>query len=116
MSDTLQEWLATGAMASGMLGCGKRLPDSTCQSYSFNEMCPREHLDQVLHQLAETMTLLASHGLAPRRLTWTFERGQIFLITRPDGTLLALATQPNAVAAENVDQLAEEFFSLNSGN
>jgi len=116
MNDTRQEWLATGAIASGMLGCGMRLPDSTCQSYSFNEMWPREHLDQVLQQLAETMTLLASHGLAPRRLIWTFEQGQIFLIPRPDGTLLALATQPNTAAAENVDQLAEEFFSLNSSN
>jgi hypothetical protein len=93
MNDILQEWFVTGATAPGMLGCGIRLPDSTCQSYSFNDMCPREHLDQVLHQLAETMTLLASHGLAPHRLTWTFEQGQIFLITRPDGTLLALATR-----------------------
>jgi hypothetical protein len=116
MNDTPQEWLATGAIASGMLGCGMRLPDSTCLSYSFNELCPREHLDQVLQQLAETMTLLARHGLTSSRLIWTFEQGQIFLITRPDGALLALATQPNTVAAENVDQLAEEFFSLNPDN
>ena len=99
-----------------MLGCGLRLPDSTCLSYSFDELCPREHLDQILHQLAGTMTLLAGQGLAPHRLTWTFEQGQIFLIARPDGALLALATEPNTEAAENVDQLAEEFFSLNSGN
>ena len=31
-------------------------------------------------------------------------------------SLLALAAQPNTVAAENVDQLAGEFFSLASGN
>ncbi len=116
MNDTLQEWLATGAIASGMLGCGMRLPDTTCLSYSFNELCPRECLDQVLHQLAETTAFLAGHGLAPRRLTWTFEQGQIFLFPRPDGALLVLATQPNTEAAENVDALAEEFFSLNAGN
>ena len=68
--------LATGAIAAGMLGCGIRLPDSTCLSYSFNESYPREHLDQVLHQLAETVTLLAGHGLAPRRLIWTFDQGR----------------------------------------
>ena|SRR6202142_986281 len=116
MNDTLQEWLATGAIASGMLGCGMRLPDATCLSYSFNEICPRERLDQVLQQLEKTMTLLAGQGLVPRRLTWTFEQGQIFLFPRPDGALLVLATQPNTEAAENVDELAEEFFSLNADN
>jgi hypothetical protein len=114
MNDTLQEWLATGAIASGLLGCGMRLPDATCLSYSFNEICSRERLDQVLHQLAEATTFLAGHGLAPRRLTWTFERGQIFLFPRPDGALLVLATQPNTEAAENADDLAEEFFALNA--
>ena len=116
MNDTQQESLVAGAIAPGMLGCGMRLPDATCRSYSFNEKCPCEQLDQVLHQLAETMTWLASHGLTPHRLTWTFEHGQIFLIKRPDGALLALAAQPNTVTAENMDQLAEEFFSLASGN
>ncbi|HUA69344.1 MAG TPA: hypothetical protein VMA13_12415 [Candidatus Saccharimonadales bacterium] len=112
MNDTLQEWLATGAIATGMMGCGMRLPDSTCLSYSFNEMCPREHLDQILHQFAGAMTLLTGHGLAPNRLVWTFDQGQIFMITRPDGALLILVIQPNTDAAENVDQLAEEFLSL----
>lgn len=114
MNDTLQEQLVTGAIASGMLGCGLRLPDSTCLSYSFNERYPREQLKRILDQLAETMTLLAGHGLVPRRLVWTFEQGQIFVIPRSDGALLALATQPDTEAAENVDQLAEEFFLLGS--
>jgi len=116
MNHTPQEQLVTGAIASGMLGCGMRLPDSTCLSYSFNELYPREYLERILHQLAGIMNLLAGHGLAPHRLVWTFEQGQIFLITRSDGALLALATQPHTEAAENVDQLAEEFFSLASGS
>ena len=116
MNGTLQERLVTGAIASGMLGCGMRLPDSTCLSYSFNELYSREHLERILDQLAGTMTLLASHGLVPRRLIWTFEQGQIFVIPRSDGALLALAAQPDTEAAENVDQLAQEFFSLDSGN
>jgi hypothetical protein len=116
MNSIPQEQLVTGAIASGMLGCGMRLPDATCLSYSFNELYPREHLERILHQLAETMTLLAGHGLTPHRLVWTFEQGQIFAIVRSDGALLALAIQPNTEAAENVDQLAEEFFSLAPGN
>jgi hypothetical protein len=116
MNGTLQERLATGTIAPGMLGFGMRLPDSTCLSYSFNEACPREHLDQILHQLAGMMTLLAGHGLAPKRLIWTFERGQIFMIMRPDGALLAFAAEPNTDAAANADQFAEAFFALKSNH
>ena len=36
----------------------------------------------------------------------------MFLFPRLDGALLVLATQPNTEAAENVDELVEEFFSL----
>jgi hypothetical protein len=106
---------APGTTVPGLLGCGLRLPDATCLSYSFDKICPRKHLDRILHQLAETMTTLVGHGLDPDRLTWTFEQGQIFLISRSDGALLALATRPNTEAAENVDQLAEDFFSLAPG-
>ena len=116
MSRSTQASFAPGTAVPGLLGYGLRLPDATCVSYSFDEMCPRKRLEDMLHQLAETMTLLAGHGLAPRRLTWTFEQGQIFLVPRRDGALLVLATQPNTEAAENVDQLAEEFFSLTPAN
>lgn len=115
MSSSSPGPFAPGTTVPGLLGCGLRLPDATCLSYSFDEMCPRKRLDDILQQLAGTMTRLADHGLAPNRLTWTFEQGQIFLISRADGALLALATQPNSEAAENVDQLAEEFFSLTPG-
>jgi hypothetical protein len=110
MSQSRPASFAPGTSVPGLLGCGLRLPDATCVSYSFDEMCPRNRLEDILQQLAETMALLAGHGLAPCRLTWIFEQGQIFLIPRTDGALLALAAQPNTEAAANVDQLAREFF------
>jgi hypothetical protein len=116
MSRSPQASFASGTTVPGLLGCGLRLPDATCVSYSFDKTCPRKRVEDILEQLAETITLLAGHGLAPGRLTWTFEQGQIFLIPRTDGALLALATQLNTEAAENVEQLAEEFFSLTPGN
>lgn len=115
MSHAPQVPFAPGTAAPGLLGCALRLPDATCVSYSFDKMCPRKKLDEILQQLAGTMTSLAGHGLPPHRLTWTFELGQIVLISRTDGTLLAMATRPDTEAAENVDQLAEEFFSLTPG-
>ncbi|HEV2437572.1 MAG TPA: hypothetical protein VG077_16385 [Verrucomicrobiae bacterium] len=115
MSAASQDRFAAGMTVPGLLGCGLRLPDATCLSYSFDGLYPRAQWDPVLEQLAEMMTRLTGLGLAPHRLVWTFEQGQIFLIRRPDGALLALATQPNTEASENVDQLAEEFFSLSPG-
>lgn len=115
MSNSPQGPFAPGTTVPGLLGYGLRLPDAACLSYSFDDGCPRKQLDAILNQLAGTMTWLADHGLAPSRLTWTFEQGQIFLISRTDGTLMALATQPNSEAAENVEQLAEELFSLTPG-
>ena len=112
MNDTLQKWLAAGASAPGMLGCGALLPDHTCLSYSFNETCPREQLDGILHQLAETMAMFVSSSLVPRRLTWRFEQGTILLVARPDNLLLCLATQFNTEAAQNADRLAVDFLKL----
>jgi hypothetical protein len=116
MNDTLQEWLAAGAMTPGMLGCGALLPDRTCLSYSFNETYTREQLNNMLHQLAETMALFASNSLAPRRLTWMFEQGMVLMVARPDGLLLGLATQFNTEAVQNVDQLAKDFLTLDLSN
>ena len=112
MNNTLQKWLTSDAIVPGMLGCGALLPDRTCLSYSFKDTYPREQLDSMLHQLAETMALFASNGLVPRRLTWTFEQGTVLLVARPDGLLLGLATQLNTEAAKNVDQLAKDFLAL----
>ena len=116
MNDTLQEWLAAGAITPGLLGCSALLPDRTCLSYSFNETYTREQLNNMLHQLAETMALFASNGLASRRLTWMFEQGMVLLVARPDGLLLGLATQFNTEAAQNVEQLAKDFLTLDLSN
>jgi len=112
MSNTLQKWLTADAVVPGMLGCGALLPDRTWLSYSFKETCPREQLNNILHQLAETMALFASNGLVPRRLTWTFDQGAVLLVVRPDGLLLGLATQFNTEAAQNVDRLVANFLKL----
>jgi hypothetical protein len=116
MNNTLQKWLTADAVAPGMLGCGALLPDHTCLSYSFKETYPREQLDSMLHQLAETMALFASNGLVPRRLTWTFEQGTVLLVARPNGLLLCLATQSNTEAAQNADRLAADFLKLDLSN
>jgi hypothetical protein len=112
MKEKLNQWFASCALAPGILGCGVRLPDDTCVSQSFNENCPRERLDQALQSLGDSLPSFSAHSLAPRWLTWTFEKGQMRVALRPDGLLLGLAIQPNTPAAENLDLLTEEFLTL----
>jgi hypothetical protein len=89
MNEKFNQWLDGCALAPGLLGGGVRRPDGTCVSHSFHENCPRERLEESLHCLADFLPSLATHGLS-----------------------LGLAIQPNSPAAENLDLLTEEFFSL----
>ncbi|MEJ0090931.1 MAG: hypothetical protein WDM80_14460 [Limisphaerales bacterium] len=112
MNEKFKQWLDGCAVASGLLGAGVRQPDGTCFSHSYNEECPAESLDEVLRCLGDSLPSFATHGLLPRWLTWTFDKGQIRLAERADGLLLGLVIQPNSPAAENLDLLTEDFFNL----
>jgi hypothetical protein len=113
MNNSIEQWFASCGVVPGILGCGVRHPDGTCVSQRFHDSCSRERLDQALQSLGDSLSAFSTHGLAPRWLTWTFEQGQLRLVLRPDGRLLALAIQPNTPAAENLDLLTEEFLALN---
>ena len=112
MNDTLNQWLDRCALAPGMFGCGVRLPDGACVSHSFNELCPEDFFNEALRCLAELTPVFSGHGLFPRWFTWNFESGQMRVVVRPDGALLALALQPGSPAVENLDALTAEFFAL----
>jgi hypothetical protein len=116
MNEKIKQWLDGCGLAPGLLGGGVRLPDGTCVSQSFNENCPPERLEEALRCLSDSLPSIATHGMMPRWLTWTFEKGQIRLAERADGLLLGLAIQINSPAAENLDLLTEEFFNLDLTN
>jgi hypothetical protein len=112
MNAKIKQWLDGCALAPGLLGGGVRLRDGTCFSHSYNESYPRERLEEAMRCLGDSLPSFTTHGLMPRWLTWTFEKGQIRLAERADGLLLCLAIQSNSPAAENLDLLTEEFFKL----
>lgn len=112
MNSALDQWLASCARSPGTLGCGVLLADRSCTSRSFNEGIPTTHLDETLRCLGELPPVFSSHALFPRWLTWTFESGQLRVVTRPDGALLALIVQPNSPAAGNLPVLTAEFLAL----
>jgi hypothetical protein len=112
MNPSLNEWLTACAANSGMLGCGVRRPDCSCFSHTAEEIFPHQRMDEALNFLADSFASFQERGLAPRWLTWTFEKGRVRLVARPDGLLLGLAAQPGSVAAQNLDQIAEEFLAL----
>jgi hypothetical protein len=113
MNNSIEQWFASCAVLPGILGCGVRQPDGVCVSQRFHDSCSRERLDQALQSIGDSLSAYSTHGLAPRWLTWTFEQGQLRLVLRPDGRLLALVLQPNSPAAENLDLLTGEFLALN---
>ena len=113
MNDVFQPWLAARAATQGMLACGVRLPDGACLAHSFNELCPPTTLEKILSQLAVGPWSPSGDAATPRRITWTFEHGQVRLCWRPDGALLGLVTQSKAEAAQEFDALSAEFLALN---
>jgi hypothetical protein len=112
MNSELDQWLASCTRAPDALGCGVRLTDQTSVSRSFNDAFPQTHLVEALRCLNEFSPVISGHGFFPRWLTWTFEQGQMRVVVRPDGALLALAVSPGKAAAEMLDVLTEEFSAL----
>ena len=116
MNPTLKQWLDRCALAPGMFGCGVRLPDGSCVSRNFNDLCPQASFDEAMRHLDDSLPSLFAHELAPRWLTWTFEQGQLRVALRPDGLLLTLGVQPNSPAAKNLDLFTEDFLALDLAN
>lgn len=114
--DALTRWLAGSATAPGMIGVGVRLTDGACLTESFHDKWPREHLDKTLPLLASALATFSNYGFAPRWLTWTFAEGQIRIAAHSTGPLLALAVEPNTLAAHDLDQFTGEFLALDFGN
>jgi hypothetical protein len=112
MSDPLKQWLAGCALVPGMIGCGIRFPNRECRSYSFTESFSRESIDQMLNSLAGTLNQFSDRNPPPRLLTWTFSKGHVRLIVRPDGVLFGCATASDSPNADNLKQVSEEFLTL----
>jgi len=112
MNDALTQWLAGCNLAPGMIACGVRRPDGACLSLHLNDACPPEKMDAALEQLAQFIPLSDNSGLAPQWLTWTFADGQMRVVPRPDGFLLALVAEPNTPASQNLDLFSSEFLAL----
>ena len=112
MNDSLSQWLAGCALMPGVRGCGVRFPNCVCQSYSFNEDCSRELVDEMLNSLAETLTRFPHREPAPRWLTWTFSDGKLRLVIRPDGVLLGFASALDTPTEEQLNQISEEFLPM----
>src|SRR6267154_78745 len=113
MNPDLDQWIAKFALMPGALGCGVQVPGRAALSRSCNEGFPQTHLNEALRCLGELLPLFSGHGLFPRWFTWDFELGQIRVVPRPDGAMLALVILPNSPAAENLKTLTGEFFTLN---
>ncbi len=116
MNDSIIQWLASSASASGLLGCGVRASEDLCICHSGDQnACPPEKVQKILNQIADAQPWMFSDGPKPRWYTWTFEQGQVRIVNRPDGLLLGLVVRVDTDAAQHLDALSGEFLALPAG-
>jgi len=115
MNEALKQWLAARTATPGLLAVGVRASAVLCVCHSVSEKYPADKMEKILHQLAAAQSSLFHNRFAPRWTTWAFEHGQIRMVNRADGLLLGLVADMET-AAQNLDQLSEEFLALPTGS
>jgi hypothetical protein len=112
MSDTALQWLTDRASPPGTLACGLRRPDGNFSSRSVEESCPAETIENILGHYDILAAAVFTEPPVPGWSTWSFEKGQIRFVERPDGWRLALIVRTDSDAAHALDALSAEFLSL----
>jgi hypothetical protein len=112
MKDTAQQWLTNRASPPGMLACGLRTPDGKFIGHSIEDSCSTKTLESILGRFDSLRKEVYSDQLTPRWSTWSFERGQIRFVARPDGWVLAMVARDASDAQPWLDPLSTEFLSL----
>jgi hypothetical protein len=115
MNEILQKWLADRVNAPGTLGAGVYLTDGSSVCQSWDEQFPAVKIEKVLLQLAQSQPQLAEAGLTPRWSTWVFEQGKLRCVARPDGLIFGFAVRTETDAAQNLNQLSNDFLALELG-
>lgn len=111
MNATAQKWLAEQASSFGTLACGLRKPDGKFVCQGIEEFCSVPKMEELLSFFATLHREHVSAKMTPRWSTWSFERGYIRFVARPDGWILGLLVQPGSDAANKLDELCMEFLS-----
>ena len=115
MKDAVLQWFNGRVSPPGLLACGLRQPDGNFACRSVEASCPVPRMEKVLAQFASLRAALFSDALAPRWSTWEFEHGQVRYVERADGWLLGVVVGAGAEAMPGLDQLSQEFLSLQLG-
>jgi hypothetical protein len=112
VKNSAHQWLTSRATPPGMLACGLRGPDGKFFCRSIESSCSAETLENILERFDAMRAGVYSAQLTPRWSTWTFERGQIRFVVRPDGWLLGLVARDASDAQPWLDPLSTEFLTL----
>jgi hypothetical protein len=107
-----QEWLVRRAAAPGTLACGLRGPDRKSICHSLDETFTADRMEKILAQFEVLRPAVFPEPAAARWSTWSFERGQIRFVPRPDHWLLCLVVRPDSDATLRLDGVCREFLAL----
>jgi len=112
MNDSALPWLTDRASPPGTLACGLRRPDGNFVCHSVEETCPAATIEEILAHFDLLAAAVFTEQPVPDWSTWSFEKGQIRFVERPDGWRLALVVRSESDAALALDVLSLEFLSL----
>jgi hypothetical protein len=114
MKERLKKWLDENSRLPGVLACGVRFSDKSCESKSFSETLIPERLDETWQSLSDVPNFLRMHRIPVTRLRWSYDDAQVHFTCRADGICLGLLSvpRPSAAEAESVERLLAEFLGL----
>jgi len=112
MNDSALQWLTDRASPPGTLACGLRRPDGNFVCHSVEETCPAATIEGILAHFDNLAAAIFTEQPVPDWSTWSFEKGQIRFVERPDGWRLALIVRIEYDAALALDTLSLEFLTL----
>jgi hypothetical protein len=111
MNDSALKWLTSRAATPGTLACALRHPDGHCLCHTVDAACPEAVMERILVQFESLASVPSAEPAAPRWSTWSFENGQLRLVTRPDGWCLAVVVRNESEAATALDAASQEFLA-----
>ena len=112
MNELFQQWLDARLSVPGIIACGVATAKAIGTCRSTDDKFPAEQMGKILHLLQDIPPAPGLETAEPRWQTWVFVNGKIRTARRPDGWIFAAAVRANTDAAQILDPLTEEFFTL----
>ncbi|HSH92964.1 MAG TPA: hypothetical protein VK968_02385 [Roseimicrobium sp.] len=114
MITIFNHWLKQSANVDGLLAAGIRYTDKTIYAEIVQPGFNRAHVDQACGVLTEAFQLLRNQRVSTQQMRLTFEKGQVYGVSRTDGHCLCLITpcEVSPKLEREIERVVGEFLKL----